>query len=398
MSNYFDHYFWQLRELQRALDQLQPQMRALDSIPSTLREQMENLTSIRDRFALPTNYLSELSRIREAVEASGKVYQLKLFAESNNAAIQEVIERQQELEDLSSRIAVYADLSSPSQRVLETLASTEALLETARLRQELIAAAVQPQIAYQKFAREQLELASYASEVVRVKRLMIVDAAADLLEEMSKGFELAALMCPAGLEVGGGPERVINVFTELTRELENVNLEDRDRDHEDIVIASKSAQVTDQGVQIVRLVYNLNVEAEREGKSLVFKPTNKILYCCSVIPTHIATDELSFSEIVDHLYFLLYEGSSNGTRLTEKRSVDQFKALWSLKHLRLGFRHDFNHGTDKAVAKKNHQVGEVYNSLIGKVAPRSRSDWIQAQIVLYEQLVEMLEFVWFEDK
>jgi hypothetical protein len=29
----YDHYFWQLREIQRTLDRLQPQLRALDSIP-----------------------------------------------------------------------------------------------------------------------------------------------------------------------------------------------------------------------------------------------------------------------------------------------------------------------------------------------------------------------------
>jgi hypothetical protein len=49
------------------------------------------------------------------------------------------------------------------------------------------------------------------------------------------------------------------------------------------------------------------------------------------------------------------------------------------------------------VVKKNRQVGEAYTSLIGKVAPHSKADWIEAQISLYKQLVEMLEDVWLED-
>jgi hypothetical protein len=398
MNNYLERQFWQLRELQRALDQLQPQMRALDSIPRAVREQLQSLNSIRDRFSLPTDYLIEFGRIRKAVEASGQLYQLKMFARSDSSVIQEVIESQKELEFLSIRIAGCSDLSSPSIRVLETLSSVEALFETGRLRQEVIAAAIQPQLAYQKFAREQLELAAHASGVAQVERLMIVDAAADLLEEMSKGFELAALMCPADLDVKGAPGRVVNVFTELTQELGTVNLEGEGRGHEHFVSSSKSARVTDRGGGIIRLVYNLNVEAEREGKPPIFKPTSKTLYGCSVIPTYIATDELAFAQIVDHLYFLLYEGSGDATRLTERRSANQFEALWSLKHLRLGFRHDVDHGSHKETEKKNRQVGEVYNSLIGKVAPRSRDDWIQAQIALYDNLTEMLELIWFDDK
>ena len=43
MNTHFDHYFWQLRELQRAIDQLQPQLRTLDSIPCTVGEQIDGL-------------------------------------------------------------------------------------------------------------------------------------------------------------------------------------------------------------------------------------------------------------------------------------------------------------------------------------------------------------------
>lgn len=402
MNKYLDHYSWHVREVERALGHLRPQLREFDSISRTIREQTESLSTFRDRYALPNDYLTELSRIRETLEACGNISQLKILTESQNKALQEIVERQNELEALSSRVATCSDLSFPSQRVLETLSSTEALLGTARLKEELIAAAVQPQIAYQKFARIQLELAAYSSEIVRANRLIIVDAAADLLEEMGRGFEFASLLHPTGLDVEEEsepePEWPINVFTELSSELEGVNLEEPERTPEDLVLESKSAQIAYQGGRIVQLVYNLNTEAERDGKPVIFKPTTKALFGCSIIPTRIATEENNFSEIVDFLYFLLYEGSGSASRLTERRSADQLEALWTLKHLRLGSRHDIDHGADKEIEKKNRQVGEAYKSLIGKVAPRSKADWIQAQISLYDQLAKMLETVWFEDE
>jgi hypothetical protein len=117
---------------------------------------------------------------------------------------------------------------------------------------------------------------------------------------------------------------------------------------------------------------------------------------CGIIPTRVATDEQSFGEIVDQLYFLLYEGSGAASRLRERCSNDQLAALWRLKHLRTGVRHDVGHGGSKDVEKKNRQIGEAYKSLIAMVMPRSRPDWTRAQVALYGQLVEMLEFIWYE--
>jgi len=55
----------------------------------------------------------------------------------------------------------------------------------------------------------------------------------------------------------------------------------------------------------------LNTEAEREGRSPVFKPTTKNLYACGRIPVCVATEDSTFNYVVDQLYFLLYEGSGS---------------------------------------------------------------------------------------
>ena len=149
------------------------------------------------------------------------------------------------------------------------------------------------------------------------------------------------------------------------------------------------------GDRLVQLVYDLNVEAEREGKAPLFKPTTKALMACAVIPSRVAFDSTSFNEVTDHLFFLLYEGSGSAQRLTARLDERKLTALWTLKHLRLGSRHDIDHGTERDAEKKNRQVGEAYKQLVGSVAPRSKNEWMNAQVALYKKLVEMLKQVWF---
>jgi hypothetical protein len=274
------------------------------------------------------------------------------------------------------------DLSS--QRVME------AVRQAALSSQSMIDTAVKPQMAFQDFARDQLGFGAYASGIARANRFAMVNAASGLLNKMNTGFTLGARMYPASVEREVTSEPVVNVFTELTLELEGVDLEEPEASTGEAVLESRAAQVTDLGESIVRLVYDLNLEAERQGKSPIFKPTNKALYSCAIIPTHVAIDEQGFSDVIDHLFFLLYEGSGEGKRLTERRSREHLEALWLLKHLRVGFRHDLDHGSTSDVIKKNLQTGKAYKSLIGQVAPRTKHDWINAQISLYGQIGDML--------
>ncbi|RKP49827.1 hypothetical protein D7Z26_18500 [Cohnella endophytica] len=65
--------------------------------------------------------------------------------------------------------------------------------------------------------------------------------------------------------------------------------------------------------------------------------------------------------------------------------------LWKLKHLRLNFRHDVEHGKD--ISKKLMQGGAAFKNLIGHARPRNTSDWKQAQLKTYEHLGSMLSNV-----
>ena len=120
------------------------------------------------------------------------------------------------------------------------------------------------------------------------------------------------------------------------------------------------------------------------------------MYAFYVIPTKVAPQEDRFLEIVDSLYFLLYEGSGSAKRLTDRVAVDRLEALWLLKRLRLGARHDVDHGSPSDAQKKSEQVGAAYCELVGHRSLKTREEWLQAQGALYQLLVDMLESIWLD--
>lgn len=376
-----DRHFWGLTKLQQHL----PQLEEFGDLVADLKGQLEYLGAVRDQITFPSDYLGEVGRLCEALGAQ-QLPEFKALALPESMAIQETLRRQQqELDTLATRLSY-----KPSHYALKSLVSTEALLETQRITKEFIAEAMQPQIAYQEFARQQLELAATAAEEVARSRLLLVDIGADLLEQMTRGFELGALMYSTPPEFNWISRPAVNVYRELTIELEEVELEEEEADIEGAVLESHPAQVVKLGWKLIQLIYDLNTWAKREGKPEVFKPTNRTLLSCATIPSLVASDEQDFAVIIDHLYFLLYEGSGEATRLKERCTSERLEALWRLRHLRRDARHDVDHGKDKDMVKKHREAGDAFRSLIGIVAPRGRADWIQAQVALYAQLAEML--------
>jgi hypothetical protein len=113
-------------------------------------------------------------------------------------------------------------------------------------------------------------------------------------------------MRPTAEELWIGSIPDVNVYHTLDGELELLDLEETAIDTDSAVEETRSGMIADLGARLVHLVYNLNVESEREGQPPVFKPTTTALMACAVIPSRVAYDEASFAEIIDHLFFLLY--------------------------------------------------------------------------------------------
>jgi len=396
MNSSFEHFFWQRRELQRALENMRTPLDALNHLPRALAESVAQLDVLRNQFMLPPDYLASTQRIQEALALRPVFKSFELLSGLNSPAILAFQRQQSEIDQILKTMALpTAEIQATMQRVINSIAPTEALLGLQRLSGPAVELALQPQLAFQDFVRKHFDLAAVSSEIARHNRLLLVEASVDLLDSISRGLELAALMRPTSEDLWLGAMPNVNVYSVLDGELEYLDLEQPAIDAESAVGESQSGIIAELGAQLIQLVYDLNVEAEREGDAPVFKPTTKNLMACSLIPSRVACDSASFSEVTDNLFSLLYEGSGSAQRLTARLDQARLNPLWRLKHLRLGSRHDIDHGTEREAEKKNRQVGEAYKRLVGRVVPRTKSEWMSAQIALYKELVEMLELIWF---
>ncbi len=156
---------------------------------------------------------------------------------------------------------------------------------------------------------------------------------------------------------------------------------------------SLPAKVHALGCDLVRLVYELNLYVQSSGRGEeIFKPTNRSVHASLILPNLVASNDREFGDIVDQLFFMLYEGSGNGNRLKPLLTDSQLRPLWIVKHLRLHHRHDVEHGQD--TRKKLRAVGIAFEELIGSPHPTSAADWKRAQLALYRKLVSMLKIIY----
>lgn len=390
----YDKIFWQQRQLERALVAMRgPMLSLTDMLPASVASHMRDLQMLADRFTLPAQYLTISDKILSAISTagiSGAFSALDSISRDVTRAFSELQGSITQMASKSCRPATEAALAV--QAMEDSLVPTEALLRLNKISPLLMDISLRPHKAFQDFASVRIAAAEAASEVFRANTISAVASASEILSQMTRGAELASLLTDPISEILPLPE--VNVFTLLDGNLADTDLESEDADVQLVVRNAPSGTVVELGTRIVELVYNLNVESEREGKGAIFKPTTKTMRAFHVVPSRVAYDEVSFGEVADHLFFLLYEGSGDAKRITERISVDRLNAIWQLKHLRLSSRHDVDHGSVTETRKKSVEIGTAFRKLIGRSTPRTRQEWARAQTELYRRLINVLEELW----
>ena len=389
---------WSQRELDRLLAQMKSSMESLNLAVPSILEQLRQFQTLSAEFSLPTEFLTVRDEILRAMDVYNLSSSVPSLAVVNPELIGVISSVQQQISSLAKTYEpLAANLDLVSKTLAESMIGPEALLSLSEKEFMNTSVLTNTQEAFGLFAEGKVSFAVDASEAFRTNTICAMAASASFLPNMSRATELGVLFKPelarALIEVPS-----INVFRELEVDLETVDLNDPDTEVVALVDGSASARVVKLGGSIVELVYQFNVEGERSGDGYVFKPTSKTMLAFHVVPTMVASEEGLFSEVVDHLYFLLYEGSGAAKRLTSRIPKEKLEALWRLKHLRLGTRHDTDHGSDSESAAKAALVGQAYNELIGRPLPRLREEWLAAQQALYKSLLDMLEEIWFGEE
>ena len=110
-----------------------------------------------------------------------------------------------------------------------------------------------------------------------------------------------------------------------------------------------------------QLVYEVNTQhAARDGGDCL-KMTTKSSKALDDLGRTFGDVE-AFGDFVDASYFLIYEGSGNGKRLSEPMPI----LVEEIKCLRADIRHDLDHGRESAAAKKHLRHADVMQKYTGK--------------------------------
>lgn len=283
----------------------------------------------------------------------------------------------------------------PLQRISQALASIEVLTFEIQIPPLFLQQTVRAVESYQVFANQQLRRALLKSnDVIKKRVLAITDVAGECLEDT---YGLALNVWEewgnSDNELELAPEKVVkcNYFSSLNKHLAWAYRADKDVEIPEAVYNSLPAEIQTAGFQLGQLVIQLNQMAETTTGKDIFKPTNQNMAGMLMLPMVIAEDAATFANVVDTLYFLIYEGTGEAKRLLSLVKDDQLQPLWWLKHLRRMFRHDIDHGKTAEIERKRLESGAVLRQLSGVVWPKKPIHWKRAQLNLYLELIDMLE-------
>ena len=230
--NYNNKFFWQHRELQRALAALRPSLSLPVMLPPTFMSQMRNLEILAERFTLPTQYLIISQEIQKAIGSSQINHAFREIASHNHSMTSAFTELQKSIACMAAEVSLpSADVSLAIQAMKESLVPTEALLRLGKLTPTLMDISLRPQIAFQEFTSALVAAADATSEIFRANTLSTIEAASGLLTQMSRGPELASLLIPPSPDILPLPE--VNVFSSLEDQLAIIDLDLEDIDPEE---------------------------------------------------------------------------------------------------------------------------------------------------------------------
>jgi hypothetical protein len=120
---------------------------AWNSIPRSVLDSVAKLDLLRDQFTLPSDYLASTSRILDGLAQRPTIESLGLLNNMSSPAVEALQLQQTKIAELARSLARPAlDIQAALRPMLDSLASTEALLGLERFNKRWVDVALQPQL------------------------------------------------------------------------------------------------------------------------------------------------------------------------------------------------------------------------------------------------------------
>lgn len=373
----------------------------LDSINSPALEYQKSIleqANIRDYLSIAgisNNYLSMQQKIKNSLGSIGSFSkELELLKESSR--FDSILAAQENLYRLQDQFAQTRDLFElPSAKIESVLAAAEATSRIFQPHDYFSDFTLSSVAEYQSFLDKQYKLIQHDNEIIADRRMQISELSGGLFEIINASLDIGAAL--NGQEEYQAEEDINDEFFEsglyghVNQHLGFVYSDRYSGKIETSFNNSIPARISCLGYAITEQIYKINSICESNGQAQVFKPTSCTMRACATIPSLIARSESEFYFLIDHLFFLLYEGSGTASRLIPILSESLLEPLWKVKHLRLAARHDINHGSSREVEKKRTKIRDTFISLIARPLPIKQGDWQKAQLQIYVEIDLMLQ-------
>lgn len=285
----------------------------------------------------------------------------------------------------------------PSERIESVLATAEATARLYNVNHIFPDITLFSIAQYQNFIEKQYKCLQFDSDIVAQRRVEIAEMSGGIFELANASIELGATMqVQMELEDDEQSEGSYNessIYSHVNQHIGFVYSPKFEGDVESSFKKSLPAKISQLGFSITEKIYQINTICEHKGQEPIFKPTSLTMRACASLPTTITKNEIGFNVLIDHLFFLIYEGSGTAKRLTNFMDITFLDPLWKVKHIRLNARHDINHGSQREIEKKKEKINNTFMSLINKPLPIMQKDWQTAQLQLYIEIDLMLQNV-----
>jgi len=418
-----DNWFRKIRDVQRRLDMLLNPFRTtimqhqklLGSIKLPAIEYQKLLGSIKlpamkyqrgilaqasirgylSMAGFSDDYLAMQQKIQNSLGSISSISkELELLRKSTR--FNSILAAQKNLYRLQDQFSQARDLFElPFARIESVLAAAEATSRIFQPYDFFVDFTLSSVAEYQFFLDKQYKLLQYDNGIIADRRIQVAELSGGLFEiinvSLDIGVALESKSKYQGEEIARDEIPKCWLYGQINQHLGYVYSKRYSGEIETSFYKSIPAQISFLGYSITEQIYKINSICENNRQDQVFKPTSRTMRACAIIPSLIARNEMEFYLLIDHLFFLLYEGSGAANRLTPIIDGSLLEPLWKVKHLRLAARHDIDHGSSKEIEKKRAKIKDAYFSLIAKPLPIKQNDWQKAQLQIYVEIDLMLQ-------
>lgn len=186
----------------------------------------------------------------------------------------------------------------------------------------------------------------------------------------------------------------VNMVSLLSDELEDEKKKKQDITAEEALELSTVYRLAEKGKRIINKIVDINTLCERLGRKQLFKYTGAALNTAASMGGTVCTSRESFGVIVDGFYFLFYENLERIKELVTDvavRKEDVYQCIFRVKDMRTDMRHDYEHGSENSIRKKNIEIGKSYSHYAGKPTLTSKTDFLKVQEKMYDEFDSVID-------